>query len=250
MNRPESMTLSWFLTAGETDAEGRMPITLFAARAIEIATKHANALGIGYSALIQHRLGWVLARLSIEIYRYPEINDTYSITTWIEGYNRYFSDRCYEMTDANGNVIAAIRSVWVAIDVDKRTMADLNELERDSFPIVNRKCPVSKIRSLAVDANAPSRTAEYTFNYCDLDFNRHVNTLRYIVLALNQFPLEWHDSHAVQRFDIVFDHESLYGDTVQVVTGQLARSDGSAYAIDINSPRGGRSVGVAIKFTE
>ena len=83
------LTNTWFLTAGETDARSLMPITLMAARAIETATEHANALGIGYTELAEHRLGWVLARLSIEVLRYPGINETYSMSTWIEGYNRF-----------------------------------------------------------------------------------------------------------------------------------------------------------------
>ena len=65
----------FFLTAGECDAEGRMPLTRVAERIIEVATEHANALGIGYAALIKKNLGWVLSRLSIEMKRFPGINE-------------------------------------------------------------------------------------------------------------------------------------------------------------------------------
>ena len=55
-------------------AEGRMPLTLVTERVIEVATEHANALNIGYDALIKKNIGWVLSRLSIEMLRYPRIN--------------------------------------------------------------------------------------------------------------------------------------------------------------------------------
>ena len=60
---------SYQLTAGESDAEGRMPITLLTERIIQVATEHANSLGIGYDALIKKNIGWVLSRLSLEMLR-------------------------------------------------------------------------------------------------------------------------------------------------------------------------------------
>lgn len=65
MNRPTEYTHKYTLTAGESNACGRMPLTLVTERIIEVATEHANALGIGYAALITRNIGWVLSRLSI-----------------------------------------------------------------------------------------------------------------------------------------------------------------------------------------
>lgn len=217
-----TFTQTWFLSAGETDAEARMPITLVAARAIEIATLHANALGIGYSKLAEHRMGWVLARLSIDMLRYPTINETYTMQTWIEGYNRFFSDRCYQMTDAEGRVVANIRSMWVAIDMNTRSMADLAQLEKERFPVVDRQCSVEKCRAPQIARVAETVEAQYTFKYCDIDFNRHVNTLRYIELVLNQRPLEFYDTNLIRRLDVSFEHECLFDETVRLLTGPSA----------------------------
>ena len=81
------------LTAGESDAEGRMPLTLLTERLIENATEHANALGIGYADLLPLGIGWVLSRVSVEMTSWPAINEAYTVTTWIESYNRRFSER-------------------------------------------------------------------------------------------------------------------------------------------------------------
>ncbi|MDE6288702.1 MAG: hypothetical protein K2M00_07970, partial [Muribaculaceae bacterium] len=216
-NQPiDIYTAEWFLPAGQTDARGLMPVTLIVARAIEIATLHANALGIGYSKLSRHRMGWVLARLAVEVKRYPGINETYSMSTWIEGYNRYFSDRCYEMRDEQGEAIAWIRSVWVAIDMETRGMADLSELERDCFPLVENRCPVAKCRLPMIKPGAETKQSTYTFTYTDIDFNRHVNTFRYMELLLNQGSLDFHDTHGLTRFEIAYLHEAYFGETVDV----------------------------------
>lgn len=238
---------SWFLTAGETDPSSLMPVTLIAARAIEIATNHANALNIGYSNLAEHRLGWVLARLTIDVLRYPGINETYAMETWIEGYNRYFSDRCFVMTDTCGRPLAHIRSVWVAIDTATRTLANLAELERDRFPVVARECPVPKSPKPAAEPAAEPQSATYTFRYRDIDFNRHVNTVRYLDHVLDQRPLDFYDTRRITHLDASFDHECYFGEQVTLLTRPARRDPGAEITEIIRSDRT-RAVGVKLRF--
>lgn len=206
---------TYHLTAGECDATGHMPVPLIAERVIEVSTEHANILGIGYSKLITLGIGWVLSRLSIEMYSYPGINDKYSFTTWIESINRHFSERNLVMHDGQGRVIGHMRTVWVAIDINARTMADLSKISDEPLPIGCLHCPIDKHPRLTVPAQGCQEFA-YTFRYCDLDFNRHVNTVRYIDLILNRWPLSHYDANMLRRLDVTFSHECYFGDTVVV----------------------------------
>lgn len=224
----DTLTETFHLTAGQTDLFGQMPLTLVVSRAIEMATEHANLLGIGYSDLKSHGMAWVLARITVEMVRFPRINDYYTISTWIESYNRFFSDRCFVMTGADGEVLAHIRSVWVAIDVKKRCMANLSEIETTLFPIADRDCPVAKCTSPRISPDAETITANYTFKFTDLDFNGHVNTMRYLDLVMNQHSPEWYRNHPVKTLAASFDLECHYGDTVDAVTGPGARNPDSA----------------------
>lgn len=244
MEPASELTRTWFLAAGDTDAEGRIPLPLVARRIIELATEHANALGIGYAALVQKGIGWVLSRMSIEMYSFPGINSFYTLRTWIESYNRRFSERNFEMTDADGNVIGRMRTVWAAIDFRRRTGADLSAVETVDIPISGRECPID--RTPRIPALAPNTAAaEYTFRYCDLDFNRHVNTLKYIELILDQWPLEQYDRYIPRRFDILFHHECLFGQTVTI----RRNTEGGTSHIDIQH-EGVRAVAAAIRWEE
>lgn len=215
MNKTHKHT--YHLTAGECDATGHLPLTSLCERLIEVATEHANILGIGYSKLVTLGLGWVLSRLSVEMTAYPGINDTYSITTWIEQINRRFSERNMLIQDEAGNTIGYARTVWVAIDIAKRTMGDLSAITSEPLPCPALPCPIAKMPRLT-SPRAGSREFEYTFRYCDLDFNRHVNTVRYIDLILNRWPLDHFDRNLVRRFDIAFSHECYFHDVVLVRT--------------------------------
>ena len=52
--------------------------------------------------------------------------------------------------------------------------------------------------------------------YSDIDFNRHVNTLRYVDLLFDAMPLEIIEKNKGMRLDIHFIAEAVYGDTLTV----------------------------------
>ncbi len=208
-------TQSYFLTAGECNAEGWMPLPLIISRIIEVATNHANSLGIGYARLIEMDLAWVLSRVSIEIDTLPGINDTYVLNTWIESTNRLFSERCFTLTSPDGKVYASARTTWAAICISTRQAANPAVLGDVMFPADPPVCSVTPAkRTPALPEGAECR--DYTFRYCDIDFNRHVNTVRYVELILNIWSLDRYDSFKIKRFDVAFHHECHFGETVSV----------------------------------
>ena len=214
---PKIYSKEYFLTAGECDAEGRMPLTLLTSRIIESATCHANSLGIGYADLIKLDLAWVLSRVSIEIDDLPGINDTYIMNTWIESTNRLFSERCFTVTAPDGRVYINARTTWAAISISTRRAANPGILGEVMFPDDAPSCPVEPARRTPILPD-DAEESQYTFRYCDIDFNRHVNTVRYINLILDCWDLDWYDRHDIVRFDIAFHHECHFGETVAVRT--------------------------------
>lgn len=136
------LTVGFSMTAAGASAQGTLPLATLVADVIQVATDHANALGVGYSRLIQDGNSWVLSRLTIEIDRLPRIHEDYSLTTWIEGFNRHFSERNFEIR-ASGATIGHVRTVWVAINISSRRPADLSGIAHLESTVSSRRCPYS-----------------------------------------------------------------------------------------------------------
>lgn len=205
----------FFLSAGECNPQGFMSVTLLVERLIEVATAHANRLRIGYEELHALGIGWVLSRLSVEMERWPAINERYSLVTWVSDWNRLYTTRCFAVIDGEGRTIGYARTVWVAIDMERRRAADLGQLGGDRFVNEDLQCPVAPQRKMP--AVTPSEhDAEYRFAYCDLDCNGHVNTVRYIEHILNLRGPEYYAARRLQVFEIAFVHECYYGQLVQL----------------------------------
>lgn len=207
-------THTFLLKPSVSNAQQALPLTLLVEQIIELATDHANHLGIGFLSMEGKNEGWVLSRLSVEMKRWPKVGEEYSITTWVETWNRHFSERCFAVEDSTGATIGFVRTVWMVIDLDSHKSYGTAGMELPEDLIGGRKCPI--LRQQRHKPFEPSLTREYTFKYTDIDFYRHVNTVRYLSLLLNQFPLEWFDTHHLFRFEIAFMHEAKFGETAVI----------------------------------
>lgn len=204
----------FFLRPGESNAQAEMPLTLLAARIIEVATNHANSLHIGYSDIKLKNMGWVLVRLTIEMNRYPQVNEHYKLKTWIQNFNHMFSERNFEFSDDDGIIIGYARTTWMMIDTQTHSNVGLQNISLQSELIAGYDCPINKqTKHLTINDDNPQK---YKFKYSDIDFYRHVNTIRYIELLSNCFSMEKYDEYHLARFEITFIRECIYGMEVNI----------------------------------
>lgn len=205
----------YYLAAGECNPQGEMPLTLLMTRIIEVATLHANSWGAGYARLIQDNQVWVLSRVTIELKAYPKINTNYRLTTWIEDYNRHFSQRNMRLDDGNGNTLGYVRTIWMVIDMNTRASVDISQLGYISDKVSDLPCPIEPMSRL--HPIQEGHAVVYTFGYMDCDFNRHVNTVRYLSHLMNLFDMDCYDHYFIRRMEISFIKETHYGETAQFV---------------------------------
>lgn len=210
----KELTEKYWVSAGDTNAERELALTSLTGWIIDIATAHANQLGIGNPQMPDPAMGWVLSRLTIEMASYPLSNTFINLTTWVESWNRHFSERCFMMTDDEGKVLGYARSVWMVLDTHTRRNAGLSSLHLSENMISDRVCPVERQSRFRMEKGEV--VGSHRFQYSDLDGYRHVNTLRYIELLLNCFTLEDFDRAMPGRFELSFMQEARYGSVVDI----------------------------------
>lgn len=220
---------TFFVSANEANAQGVLGLPVLVTNIIDIATRHANALHIGNPDMTHSGGGWVLSRLTVEMQHWPEVNTEYSLTTWVESWNRHFSERSFAITDADGKICGYARTIWMVIDTVTHRNLGLSHLslpadmidgsdvpvERQTrhVPLLTPSDPTTQRQWIA--ATEPVR--HYRFKYCDIDYYRHVNTVRYVMLLLNQFSLEEMDAHHLRRLELSFMREARYDMTVDIL---------------------------------
>ena len=202
----------------------------------------AHGKGFGVDALNADNHPWVLSRMAVEFDCQPGQYTDYTIATWINEYGRVLSTRNFTLTDAAGNEFGRAVTQWAMIDLRSRSALDLSWVgDAHADAIVDAPSPTDKPRKIRdVD---PAQTAVHKVVYSDIDFNRHVNTMRYIEMMLDVLPIERFAEERPLRLDINFLKEARYGQTLSVALDALYRND-DRHAAPGNADAGGaRAVG-------
>ena len=221
----------YFLSASDANAEGELSWTSLTASIIDIATDHANSLGIGNPSMVEMNAGWILSRLTIDMQESPKVNSHYVLKTWIEDFNRHYSARCFSVASPEGKIYGYCRTIWLVINADTHKNLGLSHFNMSPQLVLGEKAPIPmQEKHIPIVEDEKAGTGKfivsthapfiYTFKYCDLDFYRHVNTVRYVTLLLNQFTLKEHDDTRMKRIELSFLHEACYG-----METKLLRSD-------------------------
>ena len=201
---------------------------------LNVAGVDAKNKGISADVLMQHNRSWVLSRMSVELDRQPEQYEEYNILTWVNPHtSRLISTRNFELSDSEGKQFGRAVSQWCVIDFEKRMPVSLEEIEHlftDKFCDAPSPCEAPrKVRGIE-----PSVTRKHEVRYSDIDFNRHVNTLRYIDMIFNNIPLDVIEHNNGLRIDLNFLAEARYGETLTVGFS----SEESCYMFEISSDAG------------
>ena len=213
----EAYRRTYYLAAGEGTPERTMPPGLLFARCIEVATDHANLLGVGFDTLIKSGQSWVLSRMVVEMTEWPRVDSNYTIETWVESLTRAFSERNFRIFDSEGRVAGYARSTWVVIDLERRTLADISRFDALRQAILaDIACPIApcgRHRPLGSDAVA---AITRRFAYSDIDSNRHVNTVRYVEMLTDCFTPDFHAANPIARLEVSFMRECTYGEEATI----------------------------------
>lgn len=207
----------------DVDFTLRATVPSLGAAVLNTAGIDAHGKGFGVDALNADNHSWVLSRMALEFDCQPGQYTDYTIATWISDYGRVLSTRNFTLTDAAGREFGRAVTQWAMIDLQTRSAVDLSWVGREhAEAIVDVPSPTEKPRKIR-EVN-PTQTVEHRVAYSDIDFNRHVNTMRYIEMMCDMLPMEWFAREAPVRLDIHFLRECRYGQTLSIGCEQRERS--------------------------
>ena len=198
------------------DFTDRVSVSSICDLILHAAGEDAHKRGFGIDALADNNYGWVLSRLAVELDYMPTEYSQFTLHTWISDYNRLSSTRNFTLTDAEGRVFGRAVSQWCMIDYATRMPVDMNVMAKaHEGNMVDAPSPCERPRRIGVINSEP--IVEHKVVYSDIDFNRHMNTMRYIDIIFDTLPIEVPEQLKGFRLDMNFMKEALYGDTLSLM---------------------------------
>jgi acyl-ACP thioesterase len=198
----------------EADFKNKLKIENFANYIQESASRHASHRKVGFHELIEKNCVWMLSKLKIEIEKYPHIGEKIRLETWVDGKDRLYSYRDFHFYNEKNELIAAARTGWLILDIEKKRLRAAEEFVKD-FPANNGKCiikgPIQKIES--IDTTLEKNV--YKVLRSDLDILQHTNNVVYIKFLFNTLGNTL-DNKSFVSLEINFNAESKLNDELKI----------------------------------
>ncbi len=183
---------------------------------------HSDVLNWSILDLLKNDQSWVLSRLKIEIYDYPQWLDEVVVETWPVGIDGLFCNRDFKVYSTSGELLMIASSTWIIINFkSKRPVRPATILDFNDFvPEYVFEKPLPKLR-----INIPNAVTKQTqVQYSDLDLNQHVNNVKYVKWVLDACELDFIKNHTISSIEINFLREAKYNDTIVVRRGECVNN--------------------------
>jgi acyl-ACP thioesterase len=198
----------------EIDFSMRATIVSMIGYILDIAGVDADAKGFGIKKLNSENRSWVVSRMALDFYRLPHKYEQINISTWVNDYGKLLTARNFTIFDEKNSLIFAALTQWAMIDISTRQPLDLRYADEYNKYLCADQSPVKNPRKIA--AINPQKTVTHRVKYSDIDFNRHVNSLRYLTLMIDMLPVELLMTATPTHIEVNFLRESQYGDVLTI----------------------------------
>lgn len=203
------------VTSADVDMYARMRPGAVVNLLIQAAITSADQLGFGFNELEQHKLFWVLSRLTIEFNKVPNWNAHLHVETWPKDVDRFLYLRDFIVRDKNEAIVLKATSGWLAVNMESKRPAIIEGIQANMFDELKNKraldYPPEKL-SFVPKGNSISVVS----SYFDIDLNKHVTATRYIDWMMDTFSADFHEHHYPVKLSVNYLRETKLEEHIEL----------------------------------
>jgi acyl-ACP thioesterase len=189
----------------------------------EAAISHAENLGVGREDMARTGQVWILSRISVLVDRRPKYCETVTVRSWPRGGEKLFAMRDFDIRDKDDIAAVSARSAWIIVDMEKRRPLRPQSV-MDNLPKnegLNALAPEAGGTAALAERNGLQKAAERKALYTDVDYNGHVNNVRYVQWIEDALDPRLLEKAEKMRLDINYMNEILGGETIEILTAPV-----------------------------
>lgn len=206
--------LSFRLTVGDLDCYDRLTSYAISNLFQEVASLHAEELGVGYEVMKEKGLAWIVARNKITIINSKNISKTVTVHTWPHPNGRFDFERDYVLYDENENIIAKGSSKWLVYDLKRKFLCSSKGI-MENIDFKEEKVYEEKFDKINYgDLDDYTLVLKHQINFSDLDHYGHMNNAKYLVLMMDALNLN--ENEVIEEVQVDYLNQGYLGRNIHV----------------------------------
>ena len=209
---------------GVVDRSDRLKLSSMFQFFQEAAICHAENLNVGREDMARTGQIWILSRMSVAVERRPDYCETITIRSWPRGGEKLFAVRDYDICGKDNIPVVSARSGWIIIDMEKRRPIRPQSI-MDNLPFNDGLNAMDSIPAGLEERTNLEKAGERKALYTDVDYNGHVNNIRYIQWLEDSLDPQLLENAAKMRFDINYLVEIRGGEITEIFSAPIGGED-------------------------
>lgn len=209
-------TQKYIVSNNDVDTKFQLKVSALFRYFQDMALLATQAFGVDAITVRKKNIDWVITRMAVEIIRLPKCDEEIEVHTYPGKDMAMLYPRYFFITDKDNNIIVRSSSIWALIDnttrkviVDRDVIAKLPpEKHDDELPLPGK---ISEPEESNFIENR-------TIHYSDLDFNAHMNNVRYVELLMDVHGLEFYQKNRPSFILLNYMREIKEKETVSIST--------------------------------
>ena len=197
------------------DASGRLGVPDAFALFMDIATEHAEQLGIGMNGLMKQGLFWLTARTRVRFFRRPAMVETVTARTWPEKPERSRCNRDYVL-EANGERLAEGKTEWMIMNLKTGRLYPTDSVFPEDMDLVEERVTPEPFMRMADDFADTHDFGSYTVRSTDIDLGGHMNNAAYVRAIAGAFSTAAWREMDIREMEVAFRAQCYEGSVLRI----------------------------------
>lgn len=185
----------------------------------EVGELHFGEGGLGFAALYEHGMAFVLTRLNSIIHRAPTLGEPVVLETWHRDNRGVQFFRCYRFLDEAGSLLIESVSAFALVEVNTHKLLRPSRFDLFGVPRQPERtcgCP-DPVKWRLPEQMRPA--GEFLVGWSETDWNGHLNNTVYADLLCDYLPGGM-NGRRITSFSIQYSAEAREGDVLTLRHGE------------------------------
>ncbi len=198
------------------DREMKLSVPDLFAWFMDIATLHAEALGVGADAMFARGLFWLTVKTKVRILRRPRMLETVSCSTRPLVPERVKAIREYRL-EKEGELLAQGKTEWAVIDTGSGRLCPMAGIFPAELELAAEAAYPAPFARIKPDFSGAETLGSYTVRSTDIDLGGHMNNVAYLRALLGTLSGEELARLPQGEVEIVFRSPCFEGERLIVL---------------------------------
>ncbi len=204
------------IAPSQCDSSGRLGIANTFSLFMDIATEHADLLGIGLKDLAPLNRFWLTVKSKAHFYRMPKMSETVTLSTWPEHPDGRKCNRDYTVTSGDELLIAG-KTEWAVIDTISGRLIRVDSVYPEDLIILDDISIEEDFIKFSSDLSDVKVLGKYRVTSNDIDLGGHMNNVAYIRVLPSLFSSSDWQSLNIREIEMWYRSQCYEGEVFTVV---------------------------------